>query len=169
MVIEDCNSALALDAVNIKAHYLIGCAFEAQKSFDDAVKHLQRALDLCKERTVSYKDDILRALLAARKRQWEGQHVDAGEHVSHSRELVARLLREHYEGEAKKLQLDAAESETLQREGAKYMDEAHHCLERLHVPHRPPEEFTCQISMDIMLDPVVTPCGVSYGARATPS
>ena len=66
-VIDDCSSALRLDELSIKGHYLKGVALDAQSKFGEAVPHLTRALDLCKERTVSYKEDILRATLSCRR------------------------------------------------------------------------------------------------------
>ena len=69
--LADCDAALALDASSIKGHYLKGVALDALGSSEEAAGHLWRALELCKERTVSYKDDIQRAMLTARRRHWE--------------------------------------------------------------------------------------------------
>ncbi len=69
-VVADCSTALELDDTSIKGHYLLGVALDAQGEHEPAVTHLWRALELCKERTISYKEDIQRAMLGARRRQW---------------------------------------------------------------------------------------------------
>mmetsp|Transcript_18703 Transcript_18703/g.44831 ORF Transcript_18703/g.44831 Transcript_18703/m.44831 type:complete len:104 (+) Transcript_18703:559-870(+) len=35
-------------------------------------------------------------------------------------------------------------------------------LKRKRTPTRVPDYFCCQITMEIMLDPVTTPCGITY-------
>jgi len=68
-VLRDCSAAIAIDALSIKAHYFLGAALIEQGSYPDGIANLRRALDLCRDKTVSYKDDIRKTLLSARKRQ----------------------------------------------------------------------------------------------------
>ena len=87
-VIADCNEAIRLDGLAVKPHYLLGSALVEQRRYADGLPLLRRALDLCKERTVSYKDDILRALLLARKREWEAEKVERDGALSLTERLV---------------------------------------------------------------------------------
>lgn len=52
-VMADCRVALGLDDTSIKGHYLLGVALDANSDFGEATRHLWRALELCKERTIS--------------------------------------------------------------------------------------------------------------------
>lgn len=68
LVCEDCRSALRLDDKSIKAHYLLGCTLSELGDFVLATEHLQRALGLTAQTSVSYTSEIRRAMLAANKR-----------------------------------------------------------------------------------------------------
>jgi len=104
---------------------------------------------------VSYKDDILRALLSARKRIWEADAAEADAALDGSEALVGQLVSVHYgtAGERAGLTRGAVEA-TLQ--------EAVAMLRCRRTPRPVPDHMCCKISMELMLDPVTTPCGISY-------
>ena len=91
--LSDCDAALALDSSSIKGHYLKGVALDALGSSEEAGHHLWRALELCKERTVSYRDDIQRAMLTARRRHWENGTAASEVQVGVSRELYEMTMQ----------------------------------------------------------------------------
>ena len=135
------------------------------------VRHLRRALELCKDRTVSYKEDIQRAMLSANKR-----HHAAGIAVSEAQlgmtdRLVTRLVREHYESERQQ-QHGASESRRAEMdfEAATICACLQEALEALRARRghtgKVPDPFCCQITMEIMLEPVTTPDGITYEKSA---
>jgi len=153
-VLSDCAVALQLDNVSIKAYYLSGAAMVQQGNFAEGITRLDRALQLCKERTVSYKDDIRRAMLAARKQQWEagsGGSIAALEECERALPaLISAGYAQHAGGSALEAQVLQGTAEALSR------------LRAVRAPSRVPDYLCCKISMELMLDPVVTPSGVSY-------
>ena len=149
-VIADCNEAIRLDGLAVKPHYLLGSALVEQRRYAEGLPLLRRALDLCKERTVSYKDDILRALLLARKREWEAEKVERDGALSLTERLVPELLEHHYHDPSTGAGVDACVAEALA------------LLRRREVPAPVPDRYCCQISMEVMLDPLTTPSGITY-------
>jgi len=170
---EDCNAALRLDDASIKGHYLLGVALDAHARFDEAARHLYRALELCKERTISYKEDIQRAMLATRKRQWQAASAASDVQIGTAERLLPLLVRQHYEDERRALRESAggesaravelnAEAQSI--EGCAC--DAITALRRQRGPGRVPDYFCCKITMEVMLDPVVTPDGITYERSA---
>ena len=164
-VVHDTQAALVLDSTSIKAHYLLGLALGSiGSSHDEGIGHLKRALDLCKEATVSYKEDILRALLSLRKRKWE-----AGRHTAEARLQDAQALAAQFMREPMDVQQDeggdGGPTFDIQQAQA-CMVEALEMLSRRTLPHRVPDHMCCQISMELMLEPVTTPCGITYERKA---
>ena len=149
---------------------------------------MKRALDLCKEATVTYKDDILRALLGARKRRWEASSAQTVCRLQMAEALAETLPDGMDEGDG--LGEEASEAKACVVQAVRE-------LRRRQEPARVPEYLCCQISMEVrrvaptvritppprstsfhlvlprstsrrtgppqvMLDPVTTPCGVTY-------
>jgi len=154
LVVTDCTSALALDGLSVKAHYLLGAALVELSSYTDGIEALNRALQLCKERTVSYKEDIQRALLSARKRHWEVGRDAANAQLAASEQLVVSLLQKHF--------AQAGADATARPHVEACVGEALALLRERATPSQVPDHFCCKISMEVMLDPVTTPCGVTY-------
>lgn len=158
-VVSDCSTALSLDRTSVKAHYLLGSALVEQGNYPDGTEALHRALELCKDRTISYKEDILRALLSARKRRWEaGRSAQLSVQTS-SEALVTSLLQQHFASQP----AAAAAAADAARAGVEAcVDEALAMRRARHTPRQVPDYLCCKISMEIMLDPVTTPCGITY-------
>lgn len=169
-VMSDCRKALGLDDGSIKGHYLLGVALDAEGQFVDAASHLFRALELCKDRTVSYKEDIQRAMLQAKRRQWESTSAQAEMEIGTTHRVLTQLVRVHYEAERHRLSQDASGAGTsasaeLQREAAMVeavTQESVEALRQRRGPGRVPDYLCCKITMEVMLDPVTTPDGITY-------
>uniref|UniRef100_A0A7S4BIQ1 E3 ubiquitin-protein ligase CHIP n=1 Tax=Chrysotila carterae TaxID=13221 RepID=A0A7S4BIQ1_CHRCT len=158
-VIDDCDEALKLDSTSVKAHYLLGAAAVELLHFALGIKALTRALELCRETTVSYKEDILKALLLARRRQWESKRQVSMGALERCEELLPELLtRSFAENEL--------ESEEELHEMHEALAEALELLRSRRAAHRVPDHFCCSISMELMLDPVITPSGVTFERSA---
>ncbi|XP_034936631.1 E3 ubiquitin-protein ligase CHIP [Chelonus insularis] len=68
---QDCRRALDIDPCLVKGHFFLGLALLELESFDEAIKHLQRAVDLAKEQKLNYGDDMTSALRQARKKRFQ--------------------------------------------------------------------------------------------------
>ena len=93
-VVRDCGVVLTIDSRSVKAHYLMGTALVEQQKLHEGTEALHRSLQLCRDLTVSYKDDILRALLSARKRIWEVSCAEADAALDGSEALVGQVSSE---------------------------------------------------------------------------
>ena len=91
-VVADCEVALGIDSASIKGHYLMGVALDAQGKHDTAIKHLFRALELCKDQTIAYKEDIQRAMLCSRKRLWQQQRPE----LEHNLAMTENVLQQRF-------------------------------------------------------------------------
>ena len=65
-------------------------------------------------------------------------------------QLVPRLVEEHYHDPSTGAGVDACVAEALA------------LLRRREVPAAVPDRYCCQISMEVMLDPLTTPSGITY-------
>ena len=162
-VTSDCHEALKLDDTTIKGHYLLGVALDAMQQHADGVTHLRRALELCKEKTISYKDDILRAMLLARKRDWQAAQPQVQHEIVATQRIVSDALHSHYE-HARHTASGAADSELQAEEQMVHAGaaEAIEAWRGVRCAGRVPDYFCCKITMEIMLDPVTTPSGITY-------
>ncbi|XP_044585932.1 E3 ubiquitin-protein ligase CHIP [Cotesia glomerata] len=68
---QDCRRALDMDPCLVKGHFFLGLALLELEAFDEAIKHLQRAVDLAKEQKLNYGDDMTSVLRQARKRRFQ--------------------------------------------------------------------------------------------------
>jgi len=152
---DDCASALALGSVatreRIKAHYFLGRAHVELGEWQSGIEALATAHALCKEETVPFKDDIRSALLGARKRAWEAAAPAGGRAIKALRRELPSLGQSLGSEEER-----AAVVETATR-AVGWLEETHG-LPRQSLP----DYLTCQICMDLLLDPVITPCGITY-------
>jgi STIP1 family protein 1 len=151
----DCQSALGLLSAGqtkerIKAQYFLGKAQSELGDWSAGIAALATAHAMCQQETVSYAGDIRAALLGARKRAWEAGAAE--------RATALHLIRDEMGSIGASLRLE--QQRAVRALGAIAVDAA---MEREGLPtQRVPEHLTCQICYDIMLDPVVTPCGISY-------
>lgn len=67
---QDCRRALDMDPILIKGHFFLGQALTEIGSFDEAIKHLTRAIDLARDHKMNYGEEIAQALRHAKKRRW---------------------------------------------------------------------------------------------------
>lgn len=68
--IQDCRRALESDPNLIKAHFFLGQALAELGSYDDALKHLQRAHELAKEKKMNFGDDIAYQIRLIKRHRW---------------------------------------------------------------------------------------------------
>ena len=151
-VISDCEKALSLDDTSIKGHYLLGVALEAGGLFPDAVRHLHRALELCKDRTIAYKDDIQRAMLLARKREWQAGAPQSEFQVGTTSRLVTQLVDSHYDSVLADLPAGSAQQADAHAEADMVRTGAHAAIEALRDvrgPGKVPDYYCCKITVRV--------------------
>lgn len=156
-VVRDCDVVLTMDNRSVKAHYLMGTALIEQQKLHEGAEALHRSLQLCREHTVSYRDDILRALLSARKRIWEASCAEAEAALDGSEALVGQLVSAHYAAAG-----DGGGAGPGRGAVEATLEEPMTMLRSRRTPRPVPDHYCCKISMELMLDPVTTPCGISY-------
>lgn len=146
--IASCKRVLEIDNKNMKAYYIIGkCKLELHEYYE-AEKLLHRCLDLAKESKI---DSMIR---------------DAQRCYFRTRKLIHQIERQEQLTllrEAKSIVSSQLSSNPLiQYQLEQLIDEkcAPHNMEHI------PDHYICKITMEIMLEPVITPSGISYEREA---
>ncbi|XP_076677761.1 STIP1 homology and U-box containing protein 1 [Andrena cerasifolii] len=181
---QDCRRALDIDPCLVKGHFFLGLALLELELFDEAVKHLQRAVDLAKEQKRNYGDDITSTLRQARKRRFElreeqriAQDIELQSYLNQLIiEDAERSMATLNEQEVEKDTNGKAEDETALSESARKKEEVEEkrdtCMSRLNDlfakvderrKKREVPDYLCgKISFEILQEPVITPSGVTY-------
>lgn len=179
-VCKDCRWALDIDPCLMKGHFFLGLALLELELFDEAVKYLQRAVDLAKEQKLNYGDDITSVLRQAKKRRFQ---VREEQRISQDIELQTYLNQLIVDDAKRNLatlqeQETAKDSdvETSSAEFARRKEEIEEkrdtCISRLNdlfakVDERRrkrevPDYLCGKISFEILQEPVITPSGITY-------
>ncbi|EZA60821.1 E3 ubiquitin-protein ligase CHIP [Ooceraea biroi] len=179
-VCKDCRRALDMDPCLMKGHFFLGLALLELELFDEAVKHLQRAVDLAKEQKLNYGDDITSVLRQARKRRFQ---VREEQRIAQDIELQTYLsqliiddaksnLTDLQEQETTKDTDAEASSAEFTRRKEEIEEKRDTCISRLNdlfakVDERRrkrevPDYLCGKISFEILQEPVITPSGITY-------
>ena len=181
---QDCRRALDIDPCLVKGHFFLGLALLEMELFGEAVKHLQRAVDLAKEQKLNYGDDMTSILRQARKRLFqlrEEQRIAQDiELQSYLNQLIVedaeRSLAALKEQETAKETNGKIEGEGMSNEFARKKEEIEEkrdtCMAQLNdlfakVDERRrkrevPDYLCGKISFEILQEPVITPSGITY-------
>ncbi|KAJ7538470.1 hypothetical protein O6H91_11G049300 [Diphasiastrum complanatum] len=102
---SDCRKALELDKHAVKAHYMLGLALLQRECYAEAVKHLEKALELSRGgKPTSYMvEEIWRELAKAKYIEWEVVSNARRKKQKEVREICEKALKEEYEAAVKKL------------------------------------------------------------------
>ncbi|GAA5816321.1 hypothetical protein MFLAVUS_009847 [Mucor flavus] len=144
-VISDCRKAIDLDPSSVKAYYLIGQALIEKKQHTEALNKLKTGYELAIQQKVKYVNDIIQALLVARKRKWDD---DEAIRLEKEDELL-RYVKGLIERERSELLSKAEDEEAI--------DTINYNIRR-----EIPDAYLDKISFNIMHDPVFTPDGITY-------
>ncbi|KYN39262.1 E3 ubiquitin-protein ligase CHIP [Trachymyrmex septentrionalis] len=179
-VCKDCRWALDIDPCLMKGHFFLGLALLELELFDEAVKYLQRAVDLAKEQKLNYGDDITIVLRQAKKRRFQ---VREEQRISQDIELQTYLnqliiddakrnlttLQEQETSKDSNVETNSAEFARRKEEIEEKRDT---CISRLNDlfakiderrRKREVPDYLCgRISFEILQEPVITPSGITY-------
>ncbi|OAD61950.1 STIP1 homology and U box-containing protein 1 [Eufriesea mexicana] len=180
----DCRRALDIDPCLVKGHFFLGLALLEMEHIDEAVKRLQRAVDLAKEQKLNYGDDMTSILRQARKRCFqlkeEQRIIQDIELQSYLNQLIVedaeRSLAELMEQEGAKDADGATEGETssiefmrkkeeIEEKRDTYMAHLNDLFAKVDERRRKREvpDYLCgKISFEILQEPVITPSGITY-------
>ncbi|XP_020279006.1 E3 ubiquitin-protein ligase CHIP [Pseudomyrmex gracilis] len=180
-VCKDCRRALDIDPCLMKGHFFLGLALLELELFDEAVKHLQRAVDLAKEQKLNYGDDITSVLRQARKRRFQvreeqriAQDIELQTYLS---QLIIDDAKHNLEAlQEQEMTKKESDTETNSTEFARKKEEIEEkrdtCISHLNdlfakVDERRrkrevPDYLCGKISFEILQEPVITPSGITY-------
>mmetsp|Transcript_22023 Transcript_22023/g.56420 ORF Transcript_22023/g.56420 Transcript_22023/m.56420 type:complete len:273 (+) Transcript_22023:399-1217(+) len=159
---EDATQALALNSESVKAHFLLGVALlELREPRKGAIEHLNKALELAREKGDKMKDDIWRELARSQYTHW--QEISASR--KHKRQRLQARLQALLQREFEAVASDGAAAEEL-AEDMDTMAEVFRSVAKEDEVGEIPNAYVCRLTMDIFRDPVMTPSGLSYERSA---
>ncbi|XP_024515422.1 E3 ubiquitin-protein ligase CHIP isoform X1 [Selaginella moellendorffii] len=179
----DCSKALELDKASVKAHYMLGLALLNSQHYAEAIKQLEKALDLGGgANPAAYMvEQIWQELSKARYTQWEVATAARRAKQKEIREMCeVAAKREYDEAVAARaaaetpmedddiVESDESEWKAISRLREIYQEKLRTIADIFNkaaesdIPSEIPEHLCCKITMDVFRDPVITPSGVSY-------
>ncbi|XP_003744766.1 E3 ubiquitin-protein ligase CHIP [Galendromus occidentalis] len=171
LAIQDCRRAIDLDATNVKGQFFLGTALLELDSLDEAIVHLQRALDLAKEQKMNYGDDIAVQLRIARKKRWNLQEDKRVQQEIELQGYLNQLIISDFEKklrDAENNKAPASEVAKIQDKHEGVLSEVNQLFAKVDERRRKREvpDFLCgKISFEIMNEPVITPSGITYDRK----
>lgn len=156
VMVKDCVTAIQLNDKNIKGYYLAGLAYMNQNEHQKGIEYFKKAL------------------------QHAGLNSDGTNKLDLKATFVQEIKTELYRGKKKmyfhelKVKRDRVEelqqqlegcllSEPVTEEKINVLQQTTKYIECKNIDKQEvPDYFCCSISMDIMMDPVTTPNGISY-------
>lgn len=170
---QDCRRALDMDQNMVKGHFFLGQSLMELDLYDEAIKHLQRAHDLAKEQKRNFGDDIASQLRIARKKRFGVQEEKRICQEIELQSYLNRLMREDMENRVAKLKLDDTTNEDtfkerqlgIEQECENHITELNNIFAKVDEKRRKREvpDYLCgKISFEILVDPVITPSGITY-------
>eukprot|EP00002_Diphylleia_rotans_P013430 TRINITY_DN2629_c0_g1_i7.p1 TRINITY_DN2629_c0_g1~~TRINITY_DN2629_c0_g1_i7.p1 ORF type:complete len:272 (-),score=33.36 TRINITY_DN2629_c0_g1_i7:298-1113(-) len=162
---QDAERAIGLESKSVKAYYILGQAQVELSDLEHGVTSLRKAYHLTEGATTPYAHQICRALRSASKKLWVARQEEADrENVAFFGLLGSKLSI------AEKIDLgryqDSSSSVDLLRV---HYAELRSCIDAVPVAQsftEAPSWMICQLSGNIMVDPVTAPSGITYDRPA---
>ena len=161
-VVRDCDEAIRLNSSTIKAHFLKGCALTEMENFDQAIVCLKAAHDIAKEQRRNFADDITSAIRTAKKKRWSVLEERRLDQQSEIRSLILFLLKEHEERLSKVRNQNQVEEIHMEYEHQVAEVKDMFVKANGDSAREVPDYLCGKISFDIMMDPVISPSGITY-------
>lgn len=101
--IQDCRKALELDPNSIKANFFLGQTLAESGCYDEALKHLQRAHELAKEKQLNFGDDITYQIRLTKRRRWSKIEDETAQLENELHEYLVNLIKQDTSSKLKEL------------------------------------------------------------------
>mmetsp|Transcript_31025 Transcript_31025/g.99515 ORF Transcript_31025/g.99515 Transcript_31025/m.99515 type:complete len:268 (+) Transcript_31025:72-875(+) len=168
-VLDDARKALELSKKSVKAQYLLATAFMNLNQLEEAEKAFQDALVLAALPEFSgYKESIEQGLYSMYHKRWEDEQSLAIGQDEKNKLIIDDLINEAYDLERAKEdssgEVGAAERNRERRRAQ--LNEIYERVSEKRQESTIPESLCCQITFDLMRDPVLTPAGQTYESAA---
>eukprot|EP00164_Ancoracysta_twista_P000199 GFYU01000290.1.p1 GENE.GFYU01000290.1~~GFYU01000290.1.p1 ORF type:complete len:284 (-),score=86.65 GFYU01000290.1:107-958(-) len=166
LVRKDCEKAIKLDNKNVKGYYMLGKAMTEKGDFE-GLKHLEKAVDLSKlsaKPSPTYTNDIIKEMRRAKKKQWEKRHAQRVEEMMQMKHHVEQAMAEYLTKLTAQAETEEVRQDTVSNH-EDYMKLFHSLVDKEVNPGghaEPPEYLNCEIGMDVVRDPCITPAGITY-------
>ncbi|MCO5590987.1 hypothetical protein L7F22_044963 [Adiantum nelumboides] len=182
----DCRKALEIDKSSLKARYMIGLALLQRNESSEAVKQLEKALELSRGEASDMVEIIWFEVAKAKYAEWQKaalprqqkqmvlrQFCEYALKNDHEKALAQLESNQNSEGDvmiespSEFVEIDKTAFEISKLRSsyvekkqtlAEVFDKAAECDK----PSEIPEYLCCKITMDLYRDPVITPSGVTY-------
>ncbi|KAI5058342.1 hypothetical protein GOP47_0026512 [Adiantum capillus-veneris] len=182
----DCRKALEIDKSSLKARYLLGLALSQRNDSSEAVKQLEKALELSRGEASDMVEVIWLEVAKAKYAEWEKAALPRQQKQKVLREFCENALKDEYEKAMDQLEgTENSEGDAMKESSSEFVeidkttfeiaklrsshveqkqtlaevfDKAAECDK----PSEVPEYLCCKITMDLYRDPVITPSGVTY-------
>ncbi|XP_033210821.1 E3 ubiquitin-protein ligase CHIP [Belonocnema kinseyi] len=173
---QDCRRALDMDPCLVKGHFFLGLALLELELYDEAIKHLQRGVDLAKEQKLNYGDDMTSVLRQARKRRFqlkeEQRIIQDIELQTYLNQLLIEDAQRNLEALKEKQEIEGKTEAELAQKRDEIEEKKESCITRLNDlfakvddrrRKREVPDYLCgKISFEILQEPVITPSGITY-------
>lgn len=101
--VQDCRRSLELEPNLIKAHFFLGQALAEMSNYDDALKHLQRAHELAKDKKMNFGDDITYQIRLIKRRRWNKIENETAQLEDELESYLVDLIKKDTERKLKEL------------------------------------------------------------------
>jgi len=148
----DSRKSLELDPRNAKGNFYLGKVLASRGEWDSAIHMFQRAYDILPP----FKDDVQKALRQARKQRGKESKEQHRQKASEAYNCLLGLLKKA-KGELgdetyKQVSVELHKQFKTDLEVQTDIDDTHEV----------PEHLQCKISFEPLIDPVITPGGLTY-------
>ncbi|KAJ3128141.1 STIP1 y and U box-containing protein 1 [Nowakowskiella sp. JEL0407] len=164
-VIADTEKAIELDENSVKGHYFMGQALMECDRYMEATAHLKRAHLLAIEQQISFSEEIANAYRRAKKKRWEAVDKRRRENESDLYRYITGLVEKD-----RRRQLEQLPDNEMREDVSFQMDQRIAQIESLFMTvgdtqaqkREVPDYLLGKISFEYMIDPVITPSGITY-------
>eukprot|EP00239_Pterosperma_sp_CCMP1384_P003205 CAMPEP_0197858968 /NCGR_PEP_ID=MMETSP1438-20131217/33184_1 /TAXON_ID=1461541 /ORGANISM="Pterosperma sp., Strain CCMP1384" /LENGTH=275 /DNA_ID=CAMNT_0043475305 /DNA_START=360 /DNA_END=1184 /DNA_ORIENTATION=- len=159
-VIMDSEQALRMDPDLFKAHFFWGVALLETDRCEEAIRRLEKALQLAHDREAA-AEDIWRQLARAKYKQW---CVDSTERQERRDKMRANALNDLAlrANHLRQTGVDEATINAQIKEQEGLLEEVLKEASARDIKGEIPSAFTCNLTMEPFRDPMTTPAGLSY-------
>lgn len=173
--IQDSRAALERDSTLVKGHFYLGSSLLELDKIDESIKHLQTAFELAKKDPGSYYDDTIAGKLRiARRKKFNLQEEKRVQQEIDLQTYINRLILEDRDRKLDPLKDSQDEDENvieavkIEAEADKHIADVNSIFAKVddrRAKREVPDYLCGKISFELLKDPVITPCGITYDRK----